>query len=64
MALQSVTKTLNARRANNTNLFTIPLTSTKPTGGECDADLVAQAQALAATAQGSADELNELASKV
>lgn len=64
MAIVSVTKTLQAKRTNNTNVFAAQLTSTKPTGQECDADLVAQVQALAAAAQGSADELNELASKV
>ena len=56
MALK-VTKTLQVQRDNNTNILVPIVTSTKPTGAECDADMAAQVQARLATAQGAADEL-------
>lgn len=59
MALK-VTKSLQVQRDNNSNIFVPTLTSTKPTGAECDADLVAQINAKIQAAQGQVDELTSV----
>lgn len=63
MALQ-FTKTLLVRRDNNTQVFNPAVTSTKPTGPECDADIAAQVAAKVVAAQGNLDELAEIQSKL
>lgn len=60
MAMQ-VTKTLQVKRDNNTNVFPAPLTASKPTGAECDADLAAQVAAKVAAAQDNVAELTAVA---